>query len=1602
MGASASQFVQVLGELKLASVDQIAAAIESLPKEQRDDVAQIAQVLVQRELLTRFQANAIYSGGHKNLVLGEYLILEKIGAGGMGQVFKARHRRMKRVVALKVLSAAAMKAGDGAARFQREVEAAARLSHVNIVTAFDAGEANQVQYLVMEFVDGRDLASVSKKRGPLPIEQAVDFVLQAARGLAYAHSKGVVHRDIKPGNLLLSREGSVKILDMGLARFESSSSIEGLTVTGNVLGTVDYMAPEQAVDTSAADARSDIYSLGCTLYRLVVGANIYEADTPISKLLAHRDQPIPPLVSNKSDVPAAVDEVFRKMVAKRPSDRFQSMIDVIAALESAMATTDVLAGKMSSGSSASSIIRRVGEDSGVDSSGSVSGLSGLSAPTSDRPSSTGRIAGEATTTPASAAAHEMISAAIRRRPAVKFAAIGGIAAVVLLAIVIAAIKLGSSPTSEVSSLPTVQPEGDSTSTIEVAAPKSPEAIAVEFVLDHHGTLQVRAPNADAPLVVTKKDQLPSTPFTVTGVMLTEQGTLANGRLEPLGAFKQLEALDVHGSRCSDAGLADIAGATALKNLSVAATEVGDPGVAQLKSFRQLEQLDLSKLKRVTDAAVASLVGCKSLTKLSVVETSITTTGAANLIVGLPNCALAHSLPTDKVMELVNAKKGPAPSSTPAPAAGSSGSLAAAMPKPGETIDLLKNIELKRDLIWGTAINDAGSLVMQGQSGARVRLQTRAPEAYRLTVVASRTEGGPGLVLVLKVGSSNVLAYLGTDNNRINGLDSVDRFDFDRNSTGSNIPAFLDSQPTEFVCDVTKNSVRVTRGETVLIEWSGDPKQLAIDGKRNASGYDPNCLGLFTQGGADFRITKLQLWVPDSPQSLLDRIAESPSAFVPGQAINLLERIDLNRDVVVGKWQFDRLGLVSPEEQHARLQIPIIPPADYALVIETEVMSSPGAIAGVVVGGIQTGVALSFGGSVGLHQLDNKNADANQSTKRVSVMYDGLRHRFVCVVRGNKVQLSCDGTQLFEWSGDLRRIGMESYFRVPNRRQLFLAAWYRQRFTRYDLIPLDEHTVVGPLLASRPIEFDPRLTPPADVDAAARRALREQYKGEFAKAKQASEKSALARQLYLLSFRSEKDAVAQFALLSEARDLAIDSGEPYLADRVLDAIAYTYQIDAAAAKLGAWPKLAPKTRSPQANRDLADTALALAARLAAIDQHDDAKRIADLAPIAARKAQDPAIIKQTTEQVKRLSALKTAYETAQKATKMLETEPQNASASAAVGRYECFREGNFVDGMPRLARGDDPVLAELAQRSLATSFDCDREAAMADAWWSRAEASNANRFDWLMGARYWYRNARKGLTGLPRERVDQRLAEIGKLRVGDKSLPTYLDLKIAAGISMQFRLIPPGEFVMGDVASKDKATIGRRVRITRPFYMATTEVTQAQFSEVMGTPEHREGSQFPYYRGNGTGDQQTAVRFCDRLREYADFAMFDPRLPTEAEWEYAARAGTTTRYSCGDDPSLLTAVAWFNRPDPQPVGMLRPNAAGLFDMHGNVSEWCSDWEDRIYYEKSPVDDPTGPSTGTARIYRGGQHSSNADQCRVFDRRNGATGTINVGFRVALSL
>jgi serine/threonine protein kinase len=341
--ASNDALVEALRQHRLLDPKQL-EELDSLQSRFADPTA-LARELVQRGWLTRYQADHLLQGKGHELVLGSYILLEQLGEGGMGEVFKARHRNLGRIAAIKLIHKKRLDDPHAIRRFQREVRAAAALSHPNIVMAYDADLIGDTHLLVMEYVEGAtDLSRLVKMKGPLPVPRACEYIRQAALGLQHAFERGMVHRDIKPANLLLTANGqSVKILDLGLARLDHSSaedSSSSMTRERALMGTPDYIAPEQAMESHTVDIRADLYSLGCTFYYLLTGRAPFPTGTLLQKLYNHQHSDPPAMMQSRPDVPPGVEAVVRKLMAKRPEDRYQSPAEVVAALAEVASTSN--------------------------------------------------------------------------------------------------------------------------------------------------------------------------------------------------------------------------------------------------------------------------------------------------------------------------------------------------------------------------------------------------------------------------------------------------------------------------------------------------------------------------------------------------------------------------------------------------------------------------------------------------------------------------------------------------------------------------------------------------------------------------------------------------------------------------------------------------------------------------------------------------------------------------------------------------------------------------------------------------------------------------------------------------------------------------------------------------------------------------------------------------------------------------------------------------------------------------------------------------------------------------------------------------------------
>ena len=337
---TAESFLTGVKQSGLADPEVIETLVKTLRGEGVDigNSAALAAAMIDKGTITPWQSEKLLQGKFKGFILGRYKLLNLLGKGEMSSIYLAEHTRMKRRCAIKVLPANKVRDTSYLGRFHREAQAVAALDHHNIVRAYDVDTETEggveIHFLVMEYVEGKDIEKLLEVRQQFAVIEAADYLRQAAEGLAHAHEHGLVHRDIKPGNLLVDLKGVVKILDLGLARFFRDTETESLTIKHDekVLGTADYLAPEQAVDSHAVDERADIYSLGCTLYFALTGHPPFTDGTLVQRLLAHQTKAPPSIRKQRPDVPESLVVIVEKMMQKRKDDRYQSAAEVAAAL----------------------------------------------------------------------------------------------------------------------------------------------------------------------------------------------------------------------------------------------------------------------------------------------------------------------------------------------------------------------------------------------------------------------------------------------------------------------------------------------------------------------------------------------------------------------------------------------------------------------------------------------------------------------------------------------------------------------------------------------------------------------------------------------------------------------------------------------------------------------------------------------------------------------------------------------------------------------------------------------------------------------------------------------------------------------------------------------------------------------------------------------------------------------------------------------------------------------------------------------------------------------------------------------------------------------
>jgi serine/threonine protein kinase len=345
---SVKNFLELVQRSQLVDPDELRSTLLKCKAEHDDqlpsDTTVVADYLVRAGLLTDWHCTKLFDRKYKGFFLGKYKLLGHIGTGGMSSVYLAEHILMRRRRAIKVLPKGRVNDSSYLERFHREAQATAALEHPNVVRAYDVDNEGDTHYLVMEYVKGQDIQNIVNEQGGLSYDKAAEYIAQAARGLAYSHGEGLVHRDVKPANLLIDEDGVVKILDLGLALFSEDENAS-LTVfhNENVLGTADYLAPEQAINSHDVDGRADIYGLGCTFYFTLTGHAPFKDGTLAQRIARHQTTMPPDIRDDRPDCPRELVDICVKMMQKKADDRFQSCGEVAAALESWLASENLTA-----------------------------------------------------------------------------------------------------------------------------------------------------------------------------------------------------------------------------------------------------------------------------------------------------------------------------------------------------------------------------------------------------------------------------------------------------------------------------------------------------------------------------------------------------------------------------------------------------------------------------------------------------------------------------------------------------------------------------------------------------------------------------------------------------------------------------------------------------------------------------------------------------------------------------------------------------------------------------------------------------------------------------------------------------------------------------------------------------------------------------------------------------------------------------------------------------------------------------------------------------------------------------------------------------------
>ena len=1362
--------------------------------------------------------------------LGEYRLLRKLGEGGMGTVYKAVHARLDRTVAIKVLPKDRMKSEQAIARFQHEMKAVGQLVHPHIVQATDAGEAGGVLFLVMEFIDGVDLSELVRRSGPLQIANACRLICEAAIGLEYAHQRGLIHRDVKPSNLMLSCEGRTKILDFGLALLTVEQPTgEERTPTGQIIGTADFMAPEQATDSHAVDVRADVYSLGCTLYKLLTGFAPFSNGkhrSSLSKMLAHVQEPVPSVKRCRGDVPDELAAILDRMLAKDPADRFATPAEVAEALSPFAANADLHA------LIARALGRSVPRAKPPEAAGSTEELHLLSQADTrsahpSEPPPGARVAG---------------------RFAVWEVAAGLtlFAVVATVAVVVTALLVGAKGGREVvvrtPDGDTIRLDADGQLAVSLAprAPMSPMALVTDPVpiagveswtvetRGHRGEVLTLAYSADGKLLATG----------------CEDGTI---RLWDLDTGDLVRALVGHGGPV----------------LSIA----WSPDSGRLISGSKDNTIRL--WDAVSGRQLQVFRGSGDVVRTATVGWS-------------PNGQYVAAGRWGNTIHVWDA---------------SSGELVQAI---HEHTDEVQRVAWSPDSkTLAAASHDRTVRFWDAETGSLRRTLDALPGP--VTDVAWSPDGKT-------VATACIPAEGRPDSIQVWDCESCEcRLSLPGHLYGSRCVAWSpDGKTLAAAGGVQDDKLRAWNAETGQPVYEEDPGAGPQRAAAIAFSADGKQLAVARQEGtveirrADSGRT---LRVLPKAEASMDVSADGHwrgPAGTEGSLVYIVLTKDGQETLTADEFRrrHDPKHELVPAPQTAAVTT-TSQPQDRATALPASPADASDSISTARIGLAPTLLATLTGHTAGVTSLillPDGNTLASGSKDQTIKLWDMGTGQVRATLKGHSrsvyvLALSPDGKTLASTGSDKT-----------------IKLWGLA--TRAEQRTIKGHTGNVLSLAFSP---DGKTLASGSYDNTIK--LWDLETGQ-------------ARRSIVLTGPRPTECACSLVFFPDGKTLA--AGVADWTVKLFD----------------------PETGQQKATfeghtGDVLSIALAPDSSTLASSSRDGTVRLWDVA---------------TGRQLRSLPE-----NTHDQASVAFSPDGKRLASAGRFGKIQLWevKTGQLLATLEGHVSGVNSVVFSADGRTLASgSYDDTIKL------WDLTPPPAVAPFDAPDAHRY-----------------QQLWADY---------LGVPVEMTNATG--MQLVLIPPGEFDMGSSDAEITALLqasGRdpaladgfaaegpqhRVKVTHPFYLGKHEVTREQYEQVM-----REAPST--FSGNRdlpveSVSWQAAIEFCRALSALSqeDQAGRVYRMPSEAEWEYACRAGTTTTFHLGDTLSASAANFGGNLGRTLPVDSYQPNALGLYGMHGSVREWCADWYADGYYSESPENDPRGPAVGTARVVRGGGWSDAPRLCR----------------------